>query len=57
MGKTIAEKILSMKAGVDAKANDIVVANLDFVCKTVLRLLAIQAFEEMGGNQVLILSG
>ncbi len=53
MGKTIAEKILSMKSGVDAKANDIVVANLDFVMgQDGTSPLAIQAFEEMGGNQV-----
>ncbi|MGI6549738.1 MAG: 3-isopropylmalate dehydratase large subunit [Syntrophomonadales bacterium] len=52
MGKTIAEKILSLKSGTDAKANDIVVADLDFVMgQDGTSPLAIQAFEEMGGRQ------
>lgn len=53
MGKTIAEKILSKKSGMDVQANDIVVANLDFVMgQDGTSPLAIQAFEEMGGRQV-----
>jgi 3-isopropylmalate/(R)-2-methylmalate dehydratase large subunit len=52
LGKTIAEKILSLKSGTDAKANDIVVADLDFVMgQDGTSPLAIQAFEEMGGRQ------
>lgn len=52
MGKTIAEKILSEKSGIDAKANDIVIADLDFVMgQDGTSPLAIQAFEEMGGRQ------
>lgn len=48
MGKTIAEKILSIKSGQDARANDIVVANLDFVMgQDGTSPLAIQAFREM----------
>ena len=53
MGKTIAEKILSNKSGVDAKANDIVVADLDFVMgQDGTSPLAIQAFREMGARRV-----
>lgn len=53
MGKTIAEKILSNKSGQDAYANDIVVADLDFVMgQDGTSPLAIQAFEEMGGQKV-----
>ena len=52
MGKTIAEKILSMKSGTDAKSNDIVIADLDFVMgQDGTSPLAIQAFEEMGGHE------
>ncbi|NLV16367.1 MAG: 3-isopropylmalate dehydratase large subunit [Syntrophomonadaceae bacterium] len=52
MGKTIAEKILSKKSGLDAKADDIVVANLDFVMgQDGTSPLAINAFEEMGGRK------
>lgn len=45
MGKTIAEKILSAKSGQDARANEIVVADLDFVMgQDGTSPLAIQAF-------------
>lgn len=53
MGKTIAEKILSNKSGQDVKANDIVVANLDFVMgQDGTSPLAIQAFREMQAARV-----
>lgn len=53
MGKTIAEKILSNKSGLDVKANDIVVADLDFVMgQDGTSPLAIQAFREMEARQV-----
>ncbi|PKM77255.1 MAG: 3-isopropylmalate dehydratase large subunit [Firmicutes bacterium HGW-Firmicutes-15] len=53
MSKTIAEKILSTKSGQDARANDIVVADLDFVMgQDGTSGLAIQAFEEMQAKQV-----
>ena len=46
MGKTIAEKILSKKSGLDVRADDIVVANLDFVMgQDGTSPLAINAFE------------
>ncbi len=53
MSKTIAEKILSTKSGQDVRANDIVVADLDFVMgQDGTSGLAIQAFEEMQAKQV-----
>ena len=53
LGKTIAEKILSIKSGTDAKANDIVVADLDFVMgQDGTSPLAIQAFQEMEATKV-----
>lgn len=53
MGKTIAEKILSLKSGLDARANDIVVADLDFVMgQDGTSPLAIQAFQEMEAQKV-----
>ncbi|MEN6462258.1 MAG: 3-isopropylmalate dehydratase large subunit, partial [Syntrophomonas sp.] len=53
MGKTIAEKILSNKSGQDVKANDIVVANLDFVMgQDGTSGLAITAFQDMQANKV-----
>lgn len=53
MSKTIAEKILSTKSGQDARANDIVVADLDFVMgQDGTSGLAIQAFEAMQAKQV-----
>jgi len=53
VGKTIAEKILSLKSGQDARANDIVVADLDFVMgQDGTSGLAIRAFEEMNSARV-----
>lgn len=53
MGKTIAEKILSKKSSQDAKANDIVIADLDFVMgQDGTSPLAIRAFEEMKAARV-----
>lgn len=53
MGKTIAEKILSQKSGRDAKANDIVIADLDFVMgQDGTSPLAIKAFQEMQASKV-----
>src|SRR5690554_3396748 len=53
LGKTIAEKILSAHCNQDVAANDIVVANLDFVMgQDGTSPLAIQAFREMKGNKV-----
>lgn len=53
MGKTIAEKILSSKSGLDVKANDIVVASLDFVLgQDGTSPLAIQAFRKMEASRV-----
>lgn len=53
MGKTIAEKILSNKSGQDARAGDIVIANLDFVMgQDGTSPLAIKAFHEMEAQRV-----
>lgn len=53
LGKTIAEKILSNKSGQDVKANDIVVAKLDFIMgQDGTSPLAIKAFEEMQASNV-----
>jgi len=53
LGKTIAEKILSLKSGQDARANDIVVADLDFIMgQDGTSPLAIQAFQEMEAKRV-----
>jgi 3-isopropylmalate/(R)-2-methylmalate dehydratase large subunit len=53
LGKTIAEKILGNKSRQDVKANDIVVADLDFVMgQDGTSPLAIQAFAEMAGDKV-----
>jgi len=53
LGKTIAEKILSNKSKQDAKANDIVVADLDFVMgQDGTSPLAIRAFREMEAKKV-----
>ena len=50
-GKTIAEKILSAHAGMDARAGDIVVADVDFVMgQDGTSPLAIRAFERMGAE-------
>ncbi|MFC2066023.1 3-isopropylmalate dehydratase large subunit [Chloroflexota bacterium] len=49
MGKTLAEKILSSKSGVDAKAGDIIIAPLDLVfAHDVSAPLAIRRFREGG---------
>jgi 3-isopropylmalate/(R)-2-methylmalate dehydratase large subunit len=54
LGKTIAEKILSRKSGQDARANDLVVADLDFrMGQDGTSPLAIRAFEDMQGKQVI----
>jgi 3-isopropylmalate/(R)-2-methylmalate dehydratase large subunit len=53
VGKTIAEKILSNKSGNDARANDIVIASLDFVMgQDGTSPLAIRAFQEMQAEHV-----
>ncbi|MCS7120093.1 MAG: homoaconitase large subunit [Nitrososphaerota archaeon] len=53
MGKTISEKILSKASGVDAYAGDIVVAEVDgAMIHDGTALLAMQAFQEMGGDRL-----
>ena len=53
MGKTIAEKILSSHSGIDARAGDIVLADVDFVMgQDGTSPLAIKAFRDMGGERV-----
>ena len=53
MGKTIAEKILSSHSGVDAKAGDIVIANLDFCMgQDGTSGVAIDVFDKMGATKV-----
>ncbi len=53
MGKTIAEKILSTKSKRDARANDIVIADLDFTMgQDGTSGLAIRAFNEMNAARV-----
>lgn len=53
MGKTIAEKILSNKSHQNARANDIVIADLDFMMgQDGTSPLAIRAFKEMQAKQV-----
>lgn len=52
-GKTIAEKILSAHSGTDARAGDIVVADLDFVMgQDGTTPLTIRALENMGVDEV-----
>ncbi len=52
-GKTIAEKILSKKSGTDARAGDIVVAELDLLMgQDGTAPLAVKSFREMGGKKV-----
>ena len=52
-GKTIAEKILSNHSGVDARAGDIVIADLDFVMgQDGTSPLAIRALGEMGVTEL-----
>ncbi|MCK4778513.1 MAG: 3-isopropylmalate dehydratase large subunit, partial [Actinomycetia bacterium] len=53
MGKTIAEKFLSKKGNTDAKAGDIVIADLDFAMgQDGTTPLAIKVFYEMGGEKL-----
>lgn len=53
MGKTIIEKILSSHSGQDCRANDIVVAQVDFVMgQDGTSPLAIRAFENMDGKEL-----
>jgi len=53
MNQTLAEKILSQKAGRQVRAGEVVVANVDGVMATdTTGPLAIQAFNEMGGGAV-----
>jgi 3-isopropylmalate/(R)-2-methylmalate dehydratase large subunit len=52
-GKTIAEKILSAHSGTDARAGDIVIADVDFVMgQDGTSPLAIRALENMGVSEV-----
>lgn len=53
MGQTIIEKILSSHSGQEAYANEIVVAEVDFLMgQDGTSPLAIRAFEDMGGKDV-----
>lgn len=53
MGKTIIEKILSSHSGRDCQANDIVVAQVDFVMgQDGTSPLAIRAYENMDGKEL-----
>ena len=53
MGKTLAEKILSQKSGVDARAGDIVIAEVDLVfVQNGTGPLAVRQFEASGFTQV-----
>jgi 3-isopropylmalate/(R)-2-methylmalate dehydratase large subunit len=53
LGKTIAEKILSARSYQDCYANEIVVADLDYVMgQDGTSPLAINAFDDMGGQRV-----
>jgi 3-isopropylmalate/(R)-2-methylmalate dehydratase large subunit len=53
MGKTIAEKILSNKSNLDARAGDIVIADIDLLmAQDGTAPLAIRAFGDMGGGKV-----
>ncbi len=53
MGRTIIEKILSAKSGQEARANDIVVAAVDYVMgQDGTAPLAIRAFNDMGGTKI-----
>ncbi len=53
VGKTISEKILSSHSGTDARAGEIVIAELDFMmAQDGTAPLAIRSFEAMGGSAV-----
>ena len=53
MGKTIAEKILSNRSGTDAKAGQIVVANVDYVMvNDVTGPIAFREFEKIGSKNI-----
>jgi 3-isopropylmalate/(R)-2-methylmalate dehydratase large subunit len=53
MGRTLAEKILSEKSGVDAKAGDIVIAKVDLVClPDVSAPLTLRQFQTCGVRPV-----
>jgi len=53
LGQTIIEKILSSHSGQEARANEIVVARVDYVMgQDGTAPLAIRAFNEMGGSRV-----
>ena len=53
VGKTISEKILSMKSGRDARAGDLIVCKVDHAMGTDGSTpMAIDYFEEMGGSRV-----
>jgi 3-isopropylmalate/(R)-2-methylmalate dehydratase large subunit len=52
-GKTISEKILSLKAGIDARAGDLVVCDVDCALGTDGSTpMALDYFEQMGGRTV-----
>ena len=52
-GKTISEKILSARSGVDARAGDVVVCEIDFALGTdAATPMAIEYFEAMDGRRV-----
>ena len=52
-GKTVSEKILSAKSGVDARAGDVVICEFDFALGTdAATPMAIDYFEAMGGDRV-----
>ena len=52
-GKTITEKIMSRHSGKEARAGDIVIAEVDFaLAQDGTAPLAIQSFQDMGGRKV-----
>ncbi|MCL1811784.1 MAG: aconitase family protein, partial [Methanomassiliicoccaceae archaeon] len=53
MGKTIAEKILSNRSGTDAKAGQIVVADVDYVMvNDVTGPIAFREYEKIGAEKI-----
>ena len=53
LGKTISEKILGTHSGIDAKAGDIVVADIDYAMgQDGTTPLAIKAFQKMNGRSI-----